>query len=320
VYPSFIFIVTPKVFIHVGHGKTGTSALQTYLANASQKIAENGFIYPSCSNIEEARLGRVTSGNITMPSNGRWFQKSILPSLRQALPTSHTYIYSNETVFFSMNSLFDAIDKGQIKPESLEILLAIRNPQEMISSAYQQAVKHGGIGLSFDEFLRSQNYICHHTATAAKLIKKLTTLNVKFKLFNYSRLGYSLVEDVASHIGIANYYSADEFKNKTVNRSLSYAELHSVLLINQLYPGTKGRQLAKELVNEVPCTKTFRPAISSESLSIFSDKMQPFLDAINCILSPQDCLVLSDSCAEKSDYSMRLSDQQAKIIRFYLSS
>jgi hypothetical protein len=311
--------VTSKVIIHVGHGKTGTSALQSYLAGASDKIAEHGFIYPSCSDIDEAKRGRVTSGNITLPSDGQWFQKSILPTLRQNSPRADTYIFSNETIFFSMQSLFNAINTEQIRPESLEILLAIRNPQEMICSAYQQAVKYDGITLSFDEFLRSQRHICHHTAAAAKLVLKLKHLGVEFKLFNYSRLGYNIVEAIAHHIGIANYYSASEFKNKTINRSLSYAELHSVLLVNQLYPGAKGRQLARALVNEARCTKTFRPPISSESLSILSNNMQPFLDTINSILPPQDCLVLSDSCAQENDYSMRLSDQQATIVRSFLS-
>jgi hypothetical protein len=218
-----------------------------------------------------------------------------------------------------MQSLFSAIDTKQVRPESLEILLAIRNPQEMICSAYQQAVKYDGIALSFDEFLRTQRHICHHTAAAAKLVQKLKALGVEFRLFNYSRLGYNIVEEIARHIGIDNYYSASEFKSKTINRSLSYAELHSVLLINQLYPGTKGRQLARALVNEAHCTKTFRPPISSESLSIFSNKMQPFLDTINSILPPEDWLVLSDSCAQKNDYSMQLSGQQAKIIRSFLT-
>ena len=53
-----------KLFLHIGHGKTGTSAIQSSLAIASNDLAEQGINYPIQQSLRDraSRL-EITSGN-----------------------------------------------------------------------------------------------------------------------------------------------------------------------------------------------------------------------------------------------------------------
>ena len=53
-----------KLFLHIGHGKTGTSAIQSSLAIASDNLRSRGINYPIGSTLRDraSRL-EITSGN-----------------------------------------------------------------------------------------------------------------------------------------------------------------------------------------------------------------------------------------------------------------
>ena len=53
-----------KLFLHIGHGKTGTSAIQSALAIASEELAKRGISYPIQPSLRDraSRL-EITSGN-----------------------------------------------------------------------------------------------------------------------------------------------------------------------------------------------------------------------------------------------------------------
>ena len=52
-----------KLILHVGHGKTGSSYIQSFLALNKNMLKNNGFIYPEPNDIQKAIIGHVTSGN-----------------------------------------------------------------------------------------------------------------------------------------------------------------------------------------------------------------------------------------------------------------
>lgn len=53
------------IYLHIGHGKTGTSAFQSYLAIAKNQIAPEGYYYHAHPSLSKARKLGVTSGNLT---------------------------------------------------------------------------------------------------------------------------------------------------------------------------------------------------------------------------------------------------------------
>ena len=58
-----------KLFLHIGHGKTGTSAIQSSLAIASNDLAGQGISYP----IQQSLRDRAS--RLEIPS-GNWEPKS----------------------------------------------------------------------------------------------------------------------------------------------------------------------------------------------------------------------------------------------------
>lgn len=217
-----------------------------------------------------------------------------------------------------MDCFFQAISDNSACCDNIEILLVVRNPRDIVYSAYQQAVKYDGLFSTFEEHLSAHNFLCGHTVTAAKLISRLREYGIQFKLFNYSHCGYNIVGDISTHIGIDQHYSPGDFCRAVVNRSLSYAELQVVLLANQLYGRDEGRCLANALINEVPDVKSFRPTINRSSAKKLADNMKPFLDIINSNLPDNQPLFIDPNENNEDNYSMQLTLQQAEIIREHL--
>ena len=52
-----------EIILHIGHGKTGTSYLQSCLALNRQKLLDIGIDYPEDRSFKSAKKGEITSGN-----------------------------------------------------------------------------------------------------------------------------------------------------------------------------------------------------------------------------------------------------------------
>ena len=61
---AFGAVKKTKLFLHIGHGKTGTSAVQSSLAIASGKLLERGINYPIHPSLRDRSSQlEITSGN-----------------------------------------------------------------------------------------------------------------------------------------------------------------------------------------------------------------------------------------------------------------
>ncbi len=58
-----------NLYLHIGHGKTGSSSLQTFLALNKDNLKEYGIFYPEHVSFSNAEKGFITSGNLTLDNN-----------------------------------------------------------------------------------------------------------------------------------------------------------------------------------------------------------------------------------------------------------
>jgi len=58
-----------KLTLHIGTQKTGSSALQSFLALNSDLLADYGILYPEHSSFSSAKMGEVSSGNLPSGPN-----------------------------------------------------------------------------------------------------------------------------------------------------------------------------------------------------------------------------------------------------------
>lgn len=139
-----------RIAAHVGHGKTGSSYIQSSLALSTVSLAENSIRYPvSDSLISRAKKGLMTSGNVS--PNRDWAKElADFASLNQL---SGTALVSNEGLFRTLFPRGLRQIEVSFPNIEIEVLLFTRDPLSMAGSAYQEFVKQAKTDMSFSSFL-----------------------------------------------------------------------------------------------------------------------------------------------------------------------
>jgi hypothetical protein len=298
-----------KIVLHIGHGKTGSSAIQSALARNHDLLKTAGILYPEGKASDPARRGEVTSGNVDLEN---WFEGQVVPIARAA-DGYRTILFSNENLFHA----FDAFLERHRDYESefaFEILLFVREPFEKLNSAFQQAVKRRGFAGGIDEFAMADT----DADRAASILRTLDARRVPFRLFNYSALRRSAVQAVFEHLGVWDLIRAGgDPEVGTVNRSLTAAELSFLLHVNHLFGVEFGSVIADALVHRLPDLAPDMAPIDAETRRRFHEANIEAVQAINVFLPASEQLLLdSDAMPIESDGAkQRLSEAQAEVIR-----
>lgn len=297
----------PKIVLHIGQGKTGTSAVQSALARNHELLKGGGILYPDHPSAEQARAGHVMSGNLD-PEN--WFEGQVIPIVAAA-PAYATYIFSSEHLFRRMDEFLAA--EGRYRDRyDFEILLAVRSPIETLPSVYQQAVKRGGYHDSIASFAE------HETSTriAADLVAAFERQGVAFTLFNYSVIRDAIVPRLLDHIGVRAIVEGGQAATVgRVNRSLTLAELAFVRFVNQIFGADYGRLIADALVNELPDVDGQLPPLDEALRRAVIERNRTAVDRLNLHLPEAEQIDLDAPPAPPPIAAEMLSPEQASLIR-----
>ena len=133
--------------VHIGHGKTGTSFIQSSLALNQSALRKLSISYPTCSSFDDAIKGLTTSGNGELFERGYDIQDSDFPSL----------LFSGENLFHTLVHSDGLILKKSLgnKFDQLKIVLYTRDVLDMLVSTWGQLVKKMGATIGLDEYLES---------------------------------------------------------------------------------------------------------------------------------------------------------------------
>ena len=282
-----------KIVLHAGHGKTGTSAIQSALAISAEALLKNGINYPIDPN-ERQRAARfeITSGN--------WKHNPTISLSQQCiqLATSNidgqTIVLSSESLFWHLPEFIDQKDQWSNAVE-VHVILAVRELEEMLSSEYQQRVKRHGESKPFEQFLKQRHFISSHHKKAAEVLTQASRQNIQITLLNYSRHKKTISQRVFDAIGCSDLFPSDQMSDLVINRSLSQKELQMLMMINALYydqfPWISAR-LSDALAKSLPNTETQRSRISPQSLEKLYEKNDPYLQIINSHLRTEEPLTV----------------------------
>ena len=284
-------VAKTKIVLHAGHGKTGTSAIQSALAISTDALLKNGINYPIDPN-ERQRAARfeITSGN--------WKHNPAISLSEQCLQLAasnaagHTIVLSSESLFWHLT---DFVKQKEQWSEAVEIhvILAVRELEEMLSSEYQQRVKRHGESKPFEQFLRRRHFISSHHKKAAEVLTELSQHNIPVTLINYSAHKKTISKRVFEAMGCSDLYPNQTMGDLVINRSLSQKELQMLMMINALYydqfPWISAR-LSDALAKKLPNTETQRSRISPQSLKKLYEKNDSYLQIINSHLSAEEPL------------------------------
>lgn len=207
-----------QLYLHIGCGKTGSSALQIWLNQNANALKENGYNYPTF-NINIKDDYQITSGNGTHLVNAIK-NNSVKDFLSQIANSKE-----NKTVFSS--EAFQILSYDEIKKlkESskdagfeIRVIAYVRNLYEMAYSSYMQLVKRHGYTESLDFYLSQIN-----TFQQFNVIDIWASVFEEITVLHYDTESENLDLSFLKSIGLPKEKIPRMKKNK-VNRSLTLLE------------------------------------------------------------------------------------------------
>lgn len=283
-----------KLYLHVGHGKTGSSYIQSCLAKSKSILDKNKICYP----ISEQERLKASMGGISSGNGSILVQDNYYNVIKESINSNHdALLFSDETLMSYLCQNTNDVQKNIHKIvelngiKEINILLFIRNPLEFVSSVYQQAVKRSNWYLDIDDYL---DYYAAHFGRVLDFLKLITQWgNISLKILNYSYCKHNII------IEIENWLHLDKIKLdlpdvSVINRSLTKGEIELQKSLNKnLRAG--GGLLADPLCEKLPNIPSDVLALSSCAKKIFLEKIEPIMMEINSMVDPKHRLSLQDS-------------------------
>ena len=302
-----------KLFLHIGHGKTGTSAVQSSLAIASDNLRRKSINYPIDASLRDraSRL-EITSGN--------WEPRPDI-NLSDQLLSIGDKNQGNSAIILSSESLFWLIPeliKNKRQWENhldLHIILAVREIEEMLSSEYQQRVKRHGDAMPLEQFIRARHFVSSHHEKAAEVIGLMSQENITNTIINYSQHKKDISKVIFKLIGAEELYPAEQMSGAIINRSLSAKELEILITINALYYNKYpwiSTKISDALIKKQPKIAAQQCKIPRQQLEKIYERNDNYLKTINACLEPCEQLTSASTLNQAKD-QVNSSEQAQKV-------
>jgi hypothetical protein len=301
------------VYLHVGHGKTGSSYVQSSLALSRQALTETGISYPVPEDyLERALAGRINPGNLS-PGPGETahhkgtfsaFAKGLRFSEGQSLLVSNENIYSSIAREGFLDEVWAAYPDAAIR-----VLLFIRNPMDHAISAYQQNVKRRGRKNSLSDYLKSYTF----PMMIGRSLEAIRKSDAKLTVLNYSNHKSALLRRVEDWLD-APAGLLTEPPVSQVNRSLTRTELQLQLAFNRHFGKGSARFISDVLCNELPEVRAELPYAAPAALKDFLDRMRELTAPINERLPQSERYVI-----ESLESVLERMPSEAEATKFHFS-
>ena len=273
--------------VHVGHGKTGTSFIQSVLALNAEILSGNGLDYPvNFFSDSAAKAGRISSGNGMLIADSHWQAKR---------PT----LVSSELLFERL--LVDPVLRRGIcsRHGELKVILYTRDLFDYLVSGWGQYVKrHNGVlGLNdylLDGVAQGNNHVY---PSILEWIRLAEQERFELVILNYSRHKSDLIKSFLSAALPASAHSIGEClkfpANQTVNRSLTLAEFAVQREFNKHILNSH-HYVSDVLVNDLPDRSSEHPPIDEAAYQAVRGQFRPIINSINQYLQPGEQLICEE--------------------------
>lgn len=277
-----------QLHLHVGHGKTGSSFLQSWWAlNRSALWRAANLYYPIGDSDQRAKAGAFTMGNGVLldqalqvsdrPRRLRRFWKDLL---RQAPePTPKGLLFSAERwarhLPMQIEGLLRVADAGGFG--QIRIWLLVRDPLDHALSVYSQMVKRHGFSGSLHDWLEIYEF-------PQALLSCLDAFQsrperIALQVDHYGHQRRSL------HLRMLDWLALPtdgpwQQAPATVNRSLSADELLLMRWLNKRL-GDRAAAVGEQLVDRLPGLAPARLQPSADALDRFLHRWSATIDQIN---------------------------------------
>lgn len=260
--------IPSEICLHIGHGKTGSSFIQSSLAAAGDTLNAHGIAYPIVGKqAEAAHAGGTSSGNF-YPRPGA--SKALFKLWEQA-PQPRLLI-SSEAIFIrvltgQMDIFEDIATRYPGVP--LKVICYLRDPVEHAISLYQQQVKRGGFtGTLRDSFKRY-----NQPARTVEALTRLQQRGAEITVRNHSRHRKDLLATFEAWLNLPAG-SLPKPPRDLVNRSLTNGELTLQRLFNRHHGETSRRFVSDALCAALPDIRSEVPPVPRRALADLLERME----------------------------------------------
>ncbi len=298
------------LYLHIGHGKTGSSALQSFFALNTRLLSEYGIVYPEHISFSNAKKGYISSGNLPAP-NTDW--NKYISNIASKMNHDGSLLFSQETLIFRI--LKDPEKLLSLKEKyNLVLILYVRDPLDHVFSSYGQHIKRDGETKRLSEWIGGYKVI----DKVIKLIDLCKEHNIELKLINYSKV--KSVEE--SFINTLLGQKSDDFLNKAhfsqtkqINRSLTRVEYKIQRCFNEHIGKESSKFVSDYLVNNLPDIQSEKEFIEDDILDLFIEQNKDKVAYINTFLDEDDRLDLNKPKDLKPESDVyKISAEQIEVL------
>jgi hypothetical protein len=281
--------VTKRLALHLGHGKTGSSYLQSWLALNAAPLQTQGVVYPLAA--PSGRQERRAQRGLFSMGNGFVLEEclacgdaaGVLQQMAAPLPSGATLLFSDERW---MKRLVARLPELMALAEAagfteVTLLLFLRDPIEHACSLYLEMVKAHGYAGTLDDWLAVYDLPWHVQAFLEAVAALPAGLPCMLQVNNYSRCCEALLPVLISWLGLP--VAAEHWPlpaRQRVNRSLSRGELIWQRRCNCLL-GSRAGAIGRALVRWRPEARPASLQPSPAALERFAERLAPVLARVN---------------------------------------
>lgn len=284
----------PTLLLHIGPGKTGSSAIQAWLAAVAEDLIPQGILYPP-SIKEVAQFsgnGQDLAALLHQPrsATGDGLAQALEDMLRHYASLAveencHTILLSSEFLSEAPQENLELLKQCAEVHFELRIIGFVRDPYWWLWSAWGQSVKRGGLYEDFSEYARRN--LTHYGKALCGFVE----------LFGDARLLVykhdTLLDDFAGAAGIRRELLGVPQEIR-INRSLDKDELDILLAVNRIFKnaalstGISDRMLSRR--PDAKPYKHFEPVLASE----IRDANAPLFASVSHLIGNSDIPVIDE--------------------------
>ena len=286
-----------RLIIHIGLYKTGSTALQAFLAGNVSVLAASGIAYPFIAQRDDGG-GEISIGNIWLElirlrqkygsvcSTGEMVELFLGEAIGNAIAES-----SHDTILLSCEHLCSASALRIIGSFSavhdVSVIAYVRDPYDFYVSLWKQRVKSQGEAALFDVWLAP--LLRDQEQSLFAILREFAGLPIGMNLISYDLHKDRLIESFLLKIGVdPGQCNIEPYKGATHNRSLSYEQ--AMLVTMALQNGAPSRFSAALLFEFMSSPAAFRdPTIRELDAKILA-KEEPEILFLNTLLPDNEKL------------------------------
>lgn len=267
-----------KIILHIGHGKTGSSYIQSCLALSAERLRETGVEYPELIPFARAKQGGTSSGNL---GHAKTFVKTVTEAADHHAKASRL-LFSSEWVFSRIADDGDTLARLQ-ELFDVTVILFTREFLANAISSYGQAVKRGGCTKSLGMYLAADG----HPHRVLQVLQAVERAGCRLAVLNYSRHSDRLLDVFAEACGIAPETLVIPPVAR-VNRSLDEAEIALMRRFNAELGRSTTELVANALCESLPLHPSGPPRITRQDYEQYRAWIAPLETTINRLLLPSE--------------------------------